>query len=282
LIAIQTAVRLAPRLKGTDVVPFPKPATTILVVDDEPLSRRVAYRLLSEEGYRVLEAESCAETLDVLRLAQGRVDLVVIDVVMPHADGVAIGRKVVEQWPDMRILYMSAHPAEVLARHGLTALNVPFLAKPYTRGEALEKVRVALERRQTPRAGVAKGDGRSILLVDDDLDVRHSLRRVLERAGHIVTEAGNGQEAVKLWRRHPGDLVILDMFMPEKDGLETIVELRAHNPNVRIIAMSGGGAKNRLDILDDARLLGADLAIQKPFHPAELLKLVELVFSYSD
>jgi CheY-like chemotaxis protein len=264
------------------VVPFPKPATTVLVVDDEPLSRRVAYRLLSEEGYRVLEADSCAETLDVLRLAQGRVDLVLIDVVMPHADGVAIGRKVLEQWPDMRILYMSAHPAEVLARHGLAALNVPFLAKPYTRGEALEKVRVALERRQAPQGTVSKDDGRSILVVDDDVEARHSLRRLLERAGHRVTEAGNGQEAVNLWRKHPGDLVILDMFMPEKDGLETIVELRAYSPTVRIIAMSGGGAKNRLDILEDAKLLGADLALQKPFYPAELLKMVELVFSYSD
>jgi two-component system cell cycle sensor histidine kinase/response regulator CckA len=119
---------------------------TILVVDDERVSRRVAYRILSEEGYRVLEAETCAETLDVLRLAQGRVDLLIIDVVMPECDGVAVGRHVLERWPEQRILYMSAHPAEVLARHGLTTLNVPFLAKPYTRGEVLAKVREAMEK----------------------------------------------------------------------------------------------------------------------------------------
>src|SRR3954470_20184957 len=117
-----------------------------------------------------------------------------------------------------------------------------------------------------------------ILLVDDDDSVRRSLAKLLGNAGHQVTEASNGQEAVNLWRKHPGDLVILDMFMPEKDGLETIVELRAQSPKVRIIAMSGGGAKNPLDILEDAKLIGADLALQKPFYPAELLKMVELVF----
>ena len=128
--------------------PFPAPATTILVVDDERISRRVAYRILSEEGYRVLEAENYPETISVLSQARGRIDLVMIDVVMPECDGVELARRVMEEWPDQRILYMSAHPAEVLMRHGLSSLNVPFLAKPYTRDEALAKVREALERRQ--------------------------------------------------------------------------------------------------------------------------------------
>jgi len=128
--------------------PFPAPATTILVVDDERISRRVAYRILSEEGYRVLEAEDYAEALEVLSQARGRIDLLIVDVVMPKCDGVELGRRVLEEWPGQRILYMSAHPAEVLVQHGLTSLDVPFLAKPYTRHEALAKVREALERRR--------------------------------------------------------------------------------------------------------------------------------------
>jgi two-component system cell cycle sensor histidine kinase/response regulator CckA len=128
--------------------PFPAPATTILVVDDERISRRVAYRILSEEGYRVLEAENYPETLAVLSQARGRIDLVMIDVVMPECDGVELARLILEEWPDQRVLYMSAHPAEVLVRHGLTSLDVPFLAKPYTRGEVLAKVHEALDRRR--------------------------------------------------------------------------------------------------------------------------------------
>jgi two-component system cell cycle sensor histidine kinase/response regulator CckA len=126
---------------------FPPPSTTILVVDDERISRRVAYRILTEEGYRVLEAESAPEALDVLSKARGRVDLLIVDVVMPDCDGVELARIALEEWPDQRILYMSAHAAEVLVRHGLESLDAPFLAKPYTRDEAVAKVRQALERR---------------------------------------------------------------------------------------------------------------------------------------
>jgi DNA-binding NtrC family response regulator len=68
-----------------------------------------------------------------------------INVVMPECDGVAVGRHVLEQWPEQRILYMSAHPAEVVARHRMAALEGAFLAEPYTRGEVLAKVKQALE-----------------------------------------------------------------------------------------------------------------------------------------
>ena len=64
------------------------------------MSRRVAYRTLSEEGYRVLEADSCVEALDVLSQARGRVDLLLVDVVMPECDGVELARRVLEEWPD--------------------------------------------------------------------------------------------------------------------------------------------------------------------------------------
>jgi two-component system cell cycle sensor histidine kinase/response regulator CckA len=121
------------------------------VVDDERISRRVAYRLLSEEGYRVFEAEGFEEALDTLRHAAGRVDLMLVDAVMPGWDGVTLAKRVQEQWAGIKVLYMSAHPAEILARQGLSALDVSFLAKPYTRDELLAKVRQALERRGTPR-----------------------------------------------------------------------------------------------------------------------------------
>jgi two-component system cell cycle sensor histidine kinase/response regulator CckA len=128
-------------------VPIPHPAATILIVDDERIARQLAYRILTEEGYRVLEADGGPEALEVLRLARGQVDLLIVDVVMHGCDGVELARQVLERWPDQHIVYMSAHPAEVLAGHGLPSLDVPFLAKPYTRDEALTKVHEALESR---------------------------------------------------------------------------------------------------------------------------------------
>jgi len=126
---------------------IPLPTATVLVVDDEPMARRIATRILSEEGYRVWEADGRAEALQVLSEARGRVGLVLLDVVMPGFDGVQTGRDIFAEWPDQRILYMSAHPAEVLFQHGLRDLTVPFLAKPYTRVELLGKVADALRRR---------------------------------------------------------------------------------------------------------------------------------------
>jgi two-component system, cell cycle sensor histidine kinase and response regulator CckA len=125
-------------------VGIPFQVVTVLVVDDVRVARRIAVRILSEEGYRVLEADGADEALEVLSEARGRVDLVLLDVVMPNADGVDLTNSIRAEWPDQRLLYMSGHPAEILARHGLKDLKVPFLAKPYTRTELLTKVGSAL------------------------------------------------------------------------------------------------------------------------------------------
>ncbi|HEV2085038.1 MAG TPA: response regulator, partial [Gemmatimonadales bacterium] len=80
--------------------------------------------------------------------------------------------------------------------------------------------------------------------------------------------------AVRLWRERGGDLVITDLHMPKKDGIETIVELLSHTPGTRIIAMSGGGQTKRLDLLGNVALLGSVLTIEKPFTIAEMLTAV--------
>ncbi|HKT60250.1 MAG TPA: response regulator [Gemmatimonadales bacterium] len=119
---------------------------TVLVVDDRSMARRIASRILSEEGFRVLEADGMGEALEVLAQARGRVDLVMLDVVLADGDGVKLARQIQEEWPSQRILFMSGFAAEVLTRYGLRDLDVPFLAKPFTRGELLAKVAEAIDR----------------------------------------------------------------------------------------------------------------------------------------
>lgn len=82
--------------------------------------------------------------MEVLETARSGIQLVMVDVVMPLADGVQVTQRVRERWPGQRTLYMSAHPAEVLMEYGLTQLDAPFLAKPFTRDELLTKVSEAL------------------------------------------------------------------------------------------------------------------------------------------
>ncbi len=106
----------------------------------------MGHRLLSEWGFRVFEAESGEEGMEVLDTARAGIQLVIVDIVMPFADGVQVTRRIRERWPNQRILYMSAHPAEVLVEYGLSSLDAPFLAKPFTRDELLTKVSEALAR----------------------------------------------------------------------------------------------------------------------------------------
>ena len=127
-------------------LPDVRSAPSILVVDDQATVRRMAHRLLSEWGFRVFEAESGEEALEVLETARVGIQLVMVDVVMPLADGVQVTRAIQQRWPGQRTLYMSAHPAEVLVQNGLSELDAPFQAKPFTRDELLTKVSEALAR----------------------------------------------------------------------------------------------------------------------------------------
>jgi DNA-binding response OmpR family regulator len=132
------------------MVPCPQVAAmsplppTVLVVDDEPLVRRLAYRILNSAGYRVLEASDGAEALDVLRNAPHKIDLVIVDAVMPNLDGAALSSVIFERWPVQRVLLMSAHGEEVFGRLGLRRMSAPFLAKPFTDVELLAKAERAL------------------------------------------------------------------------------------------------------------------------------------------
>jgi CheY-like chemotaxis protein len=107
--------------------------------------------MLRELGLRVLEADGAEEALDVFRISQQPIDLVLLDVVMPETDGVELAEQILAHRPGQRIIFMSAYPAEVLAEHGLQDLEVLFLAKPYTVEELQEKVRQAMERPPSPQ-----------------------------------------------------------------------------------------------------------------------------------
>jgi CheY-like chemotaxis protein len=113
-----------------------------------------------------------------------------------------------------------------------------------------------------------------ILVIDDDKQLREVVSRALQRAGHTVVEAEGGRAGVRLYRDQGADLIITDIFMPERDGLETILELRREFPGVKIVAVSGGDSTGRIDLREEARLFGALRTLRKPFQPGELVKVV--------
>jgi CheY-like chemotaxis protein len=124
----------------------------------------------------------------------------------------------------------------------------------------------------------------SILIIDDEEDIRDALQMVLERAGYEVKVASNGDEAIELQREQPAQLVITDIIMPEKDGVLTIKEMREEYPGLRIIAISGGGGVEPLAYkpgaitttayLAAAKEVGADRVFTKPFDRKDLIQAV--------
>jgi len=110
-----------------------------------------------------------------------------------------------------------------------------------------------------------------ILIIDDDISVRIALRILLQKAGHETVEALNGKEGLRVFNQNPTDLIITDILMPERDGVETLLEIRAHHPDVKVMAISGNAAEF-LPILED---LGAQHTMTKPFNADEVLEAVQ-------
>ncbi len=117
-----------------------------------------------------------------------------------------------------------------------------------------------------------------ILIIDDDDLLRSAVAQTLAIAGHETIEAADGQQGIELFRTTPIDLVLTDLVMPGKEGVETIIELHRANPRLPIIAMSGGMPRSTM-YLEIAAKIGARRALAKPFLPQELIDTVKAVLA---
>jgi two-component system response regulator (stage 0 sporulation protein F) len=120
----------------------------------------------------------------------------------------------------------------------------------------------------------------TILVIEDDDSVRGLLAYWLKQAGHKVLQACDGAAGLRAIEGQPADVVVCDLFMPNKEGLETIPELRRRFPKTRIVAISGGSID--FDFLPTAKMLGAHLTLKKPFNGDLLVDLIASVLPARD
>ena len=130
--------------------------------------------------------------------------------------------------------------------------------------------------RQTGRGGIGKLASKKmrILLLDDNADLLESLQLLLGSSGYEAVTAGDARQALEIQRQRPADLLITDIFMPGTDGLETIMQFRARWPDLKIVAMSGGGMIAKRDYLDVAAEIGANAMLRKPVELQDLLDTI--------
>ena len=121
-----------------------------------------------------------------------------------------------------------------------------------------------------------------ILIIEDDAEVRELLKTLLTRAGYDISVASDGIEGIHAFRTDPTDLIITDLVMPGKEGLETIVDLKREFPDLKIIAISGGGLDGQNNYLNAARLCGATMTFRKPFKNQEIVDGVNGLLAKQD
>jgi CheY-like chemotaxis protein len=121
----------------------------------------------------------------------------------------------------------------------------------------------------------AAPNGPSVLVVDDDAIVRQAIVILLEDHGFRVATAVDGADALRKFRQSAPDAVLTDIVMPNKEGIELIMELRRERPDARIIAMSGGGTMATSNFVLLATTLGADIGLRKPFDDLELIAAID-------
>jgi len=116
-----------------------------------------------------------------------------------------------------------------------------------------------------------------ILVIDDDVNVRDSIRLVLEAQGYEVDVACDGDKGIQLFKSCPFDIAIIDLLMPNKEGIETIKDLKKEFSDLVILAISGGSSFANIDYLDLAKKMGATSTLQKPFTAFDLVDAVKQI-----
>ncbi len=117
----------------------------------------------------------------------------------------------------------------------------------------------------------------TILVIEDDEQIRSLIKQILEKEGHYVLLASEGEKGLALYKENMPDLVVTDIVMPGKEGLSTIIDLKRKNPDVKIIAISGGGKVSPKLYLNLAWKFGALVTLEKPFTRMEIINTVKMM-----
>jgi two-component system, cell cycle sensor histidine kinase and response regulator CckA len=238
---------------------------TILVVEDQEDVRALAVEVLNSYGYHVLSASSGPDALRLAEEYAGPIHLLLTDVMMPGMTGRDLAEQLAPSRPGMKILYISGYGERVVVHHGILDPGIEYLPKPFEAEVLAAKIRKLI-------GSTAKAI--RILVVDDEECIRDFFREVLVSEGYNVQLAENGREALQLMEGQDVDLVVTDLVMPEREGIETIRAIHEQHPKTKVIATSGAFGGWFLTI---AAKLGADATLAKPVQPDQLLNAVRKV-----
>ncbi len=242
----------------------------VLIVDDHPTSRRILSQTLGKRGVHCECAKSAAKALELLN--RGTFDLALLDVRMPEMSGFELAAGIRERWPQlgMKIAVLTSMRHRTDAELCLKLNIGAYLSKPVKNSDLFKMIRkltsadgylLPAAKQEDP---VAESRSMRILLAEDNLVNQKVALRMLERLGHHVTLANNGREALSAFEKQAFDLILMDVQMPEMDGLEATRKVREMEPTgsrVPIVALTAHAMDSHQE---ECLAAGMDSFLTKP------------------
>jgi signal transduction histidine kinase/CheY-like chemotaxis protein len=236
----------------------------ILFVDDEPEITFMGKKMLEKLGYKVTITTNSISAFEEFKKGPDKYSLLVTDQSMPNMSGTELAFMLKEIRPELKVIIITGFAEnlsdEVISKSGISEV----ILKPMIFDDFSKIIRRVLDK---------------IYVFDDEPSILLMIKKMLEKAGHEVDIALNGKEGMELFKYKVPDLLITDIIMPEKEGLETIFELRKTYPKLKIIAISGGGRISPSGYLPGAKLLGADMVFEKPLDQKKFLHAIALLLN---
>lgn len=229
----------------------------ILVVDDQIGMLETFTDILEDKGFRVQTAEDGFSAIE--KTKENAFDLIFMDIQMPGINGVQTFRELKKSNSQAAVVMMTAYAVEDLIEEAISEGAYAVVYKPFD----IEKIINIIE--QTMQKEI-------ILVVDDSFEERQTLKDALEVNGHHVATAGSGYDAIELIKEGNYNIVLLDVKMPDIDGIQTFEEVHKIRPDVPVILMTGYSVE---DALRDAVDKGAYACLQKPLDMEQITKVLE-------
>ena len=246
----------------------------ILVVDDEAVIRNMLETVFGKAGYSVRSIASAEDALSILD--QENFPVMFIDLGLDTMTGFELCERIRLDEPNAIIYAITGYEKlfgknEIINSGFDDCIPKPFSDKTLCRAaeEAFKKIDQMIKL-QAPNNQIIE----QILIIDDNNPFRKMLGKILQREGFQVREASSGDEGIKRQTEKPADLIITDIIMPEKNGIQTMLEIKEKDPAVKFIVVSGGGGYVYEIDFDIAEKLGA-VTLEKPFKREEILQAIE-------
>jgi len=245
---------------------------TILIVDDEAPIRNMLKMAFSRVGYQVRVASGAEDAINILE--QDQIPVIFIDLGLDTIDGFELCELIRKDDPDAMIYALSGHAGLFDPQDFKDAGFDGYEAKPMVIEHILKIVKDSFERIELLAKKSSIKVIKRILIIDDDDQLRQMLRKFLEHEGYTVSEASSGEEGIVRFSELPADLIITDLVMPGKSGIETAVAIKEEYPDAKFILMSGCDWYGIDAEFEVAKSLGA-ITLKKPFEQKNIIEAIK-------